>query len=334
MRRPSESTLRGREGADSVRNVVRVPIKWWALTAVALGVTASGSALAADGDAPTAPVTETPTETEPPKTAGATAYKRAKTAWSSGDMGAAEAFYREAIAKGGLAPDEVLESYVRLGTARLVLGRKDQALTAYRAAAVIDNAFTVPPEGGAKGEALAQAAKKDMSAVGTLVLGLSSPSKVKPGEAFTVRAKVDEAHAKVLTRVGLSARDGSTSKEIYLAGKPAQVVEFEVPAKAVLPGSTLIVRVDALDSHDNRLASAENRVEVTGTKVAVVVPPKGSANGSQPPKKDDGKSGGFFSSPWPYIVGGVLLAGAGATVVVLTRPTDDVTVGAVSVRAR
>lgn len=270
-------------------------------------------------------------ESEPPKTAGAAAEKRAKAAWSAGDMGGAEAFYREAIAKGGLAPDEVLESYVRLGTARLLLGRKDQALAAYKAAAVIDNAFTVPGEGGPKAEALAATAKKDMAAVGTLVLGLSSPSKVKAGEPFRVRAKVDDTHSRVLTRLGLSARDGSTGKETYLSGKPAAVVEFEVPAKAVLAGSTLVLRVDALDSHDNRLASAENRVEVTGNKAVVLAPPPKEAHTAAPSKKE---GGGFFSSPWTYIVGGALLAGAGATVFALTRPTDDVTVGAVSVRAR
>ncbi len=247
-------------------------------------------------------------------------------------MGAAEAFYREAIAKGGLAPDEVLESYVRLGTARLLLGRKDQALSAFKAAAVIDNAFSVPPEGGPKAETLATIAKKDMSQVGTLVLGLSSPSKVRANEVFRVRAKVDDTHSRVLTRLGLSAKDGSTGKEIYLSGKPAPVVEFEIPAKAVLAGSTLVLRIDALDSHDNRLASAENRVEVAGTKAVVVAPAGRSVPGADTGPKKEG--GGFFSSPWPYILGGALLAGAGATVIILTRPTDDVTVGPVAVRAR
>jgi len=322
--------LRGEEGADTVSGVERAASRWWIACTVGFGLMAPGSAFAAEDELPPT-AQEAPVEVEPPKSLGAAAEKRAKTAWAAGDMGAAEAFYREAIAKGGLAPDEVLESYVRLGTARLLLGRKDQALAAYKAAAVIDNAFTVPTEGGPKAETLATIAKKDMSAVGTLVLGLSSPSKVKPGESFRVRAKVDDTHSRVLTRLGLSAKDGSTGKEIYLAGKPAPVVEFEIPAKAVLAGSTLVVRVDALDSHDNRLASAENRIEVTGTKVVAVVPPP-KAGTTAPPAKKEG--GGFFSSPWTYIVGGALLAGAGATLFVLTRPTDDVTVGAVSVRAR
>jgi len=271
-------------------------------------------------------------EVEPPKAAGAPAEKRGKAAWAAGDMGAAEAFYREAIAKGGLAPDEVLESYVRLGTARLLLGRKEQALAAFKAAAVIDNAFSVPAEGGPKAETLATIAKKDMAQVGTLVLGLSSPSKVRANEPFRVRAKVDDTHSRVLTRLGLSVRDGSTGKEIYLSAKPGAIVELEVPAKVVLPGSTLVLRVDALDSHDNRLASAENRVEIAGNKAVVAAPPpKGPAGADAGTKKE---GGGFFSSPWPYIVGGVLLAGAGATLIILTRPTDDVTVGPVSVRAR
>lgn len=283
----------------------------------------------ADEKEPSPPAGERPVESEPPTPAGAPSYKKAKAAWASGDMATAEVFYREAIAKGGLAPDEVLESYVRLGTARLLLGRKDQALTAYRAAAVIDDAFDVPPEGGPRAVTLADAAKKDMSAVGSLVLGLTCPSRTKPGEAFTVRAKVDDNHARVLTRVGLSAKDGSTGREFYLAAKSAQTVEFEIPAKVVLPGSTLVVRVDALDSHDNRLASAASRVEVGGTKPA---PPAPVVAKSKPPPQKEPV--GFFRSPWTYIVGGAVLAGAGASVFLLTRPTDDVTIGAVSVRAR
>ncbi|HRH00088.1 MAG TPA: tetratricopeptide repeat protein [Polyangiaceae bacterium] len=299
----------------------------WTAYAVALGLTVAAPCWAADEEP--APSGERPTESEPPKATGAPSYKKAKSAWTSGDMATAEVFYREAIAKGGLAPDEVLESYVRLGTARLLLGRKDQALTAYRAAAVIDDAFDVPAEGGPRAVTLADTAKKDMASVGSLVLGLSCPSRAKPGEAFTVRAKVDDNHARVLTRVGLSAKDGSTGRELYFAAKSAQTVEFEIPAKAVLPGSTLVVRVDALDSHDNRLASAASRVEVSGTKPTP--PPPVVAKAKPPPKKEPVS---FFRSPWTYIVGGAVLAGAGASVFLLTRPTDDVTIGAVSVRAR
>ncbi|MBK8215553.1 MAG: hypothetical protein IPK71_17620 [Myxococcales bacterium] len=297
--------------------------------ACAVGFLAAAAPAWADGDSP--PTADAPTVSEPPKPAGVPAEKKGKAAWSAGDMGGAEVFYREAIAKGGLAPDEVLEAYVRLGTARLLLGRKEQALAAYKAAAVIDNAFSVPSEGGPKAETLATIAKKEMSAVGTLVLGLSAPSSVKGGKAFRVRAKIDDTHSRVLTRLGLSTKDGS-GKELYLSAKPAPVVEFEVPAESVVPGGTLVVRVDALDSHDNRLASAESRVEVTGTKPVVVAKgPEGTPAKPAPQKKE---GGGFFSSPWTYIVGGALLAGAGATVFILTRPGDDVTVGAVSVRAR
>jgi hypothetical protein len=50
--------------------------------------------------------------------------------------------------------------------------------------------------------------------------------------------------------------------------------------------------------------------------------------------KDDSKKGGFWSSPWPYVIGGVALAAGGAAVYVATRPTDDVAVGGAAVRVR
>ncbi len=307
----------------------------WARRFVFFGVTLTASARADEPEAG-APETGAPEAGAPagvlvgesPQPLGAASLKRARAAWSGNDMGSAEAFYREAIAKGGLAPDEVLEGYVRLGTARLLLGRKEQSLAAFRAAAVIDNAFETPPEAGAKGEQLALGAKKDMAGVGTLVVGISSPAQVKGGQPFSVRAKIDDSHSRIITRVALLARDGSSGKELYLISPPATVVDFEIPGSSVLPGSTLVLRVDAVDSHDNRLASAESRVEVAGAPVVVVLPKKPT---HEPARK---KEGSFFSSPWPYVLGGALLAGAGATIFMLTRPTDDVTIGTVGVRTR
>jgi hypothetical protein len=54
----------------------------------------------------------------------------------------------------------------------------------------------------------------------------------------------------------------------------------------------------------------------------------------EPIKKEDEKSGGFWSTAWPYVLGGVALAAGGAAVYLGTRPTDDVTVGAARVTTR
>jgi len=111
------------------------------------------------------------------------------------------------------------------------------------------------------------------------------------------------------------------------------------------------VRLDALDAHDNRGVSVEKKVKsgpapAEPVPVAVpVTPPPSSAQAKTAPDwskpvpepkkdKDDSKKGGFWSSPWPYVIGGVALAAGGAAVYVATRPTDDVAVGGAAVRVR
>ena len=81
---------------------------------------------------------------------GASALRQARTAWDHNALEAAEPHYREALEKGGLAPAEVLEGYVRLGSIRAALGRKDAAIAAFRAASVLDERFPVPTEAGAR----------------------------------------------------------------------------------------------------------------------------------------------------------------------------------------
>jgi hypothetical protein len=151
----------------------------------------------------------------------------------------------------------------------------------------------------------------------------------------------------------------------------------------VTPGAVLLVRLDALDAHDNRLASREQRVQVEGSPpppappaatVAVTSPPSSPSSASQtassasassgggepgkpalglfepiPPEsatrrsrsaadsdrdRPPGGGGGFWSSPWPYVIGGAALAAGGATVYLVTRPTDNVSVGSAQVQPR
>ncbi len=101
-----------------------------------------------------------------------------------------------------------------------------------------------------------------------------------------------------------------------------------------------MVHLDALDGHDNKLASSEGKITVGSAAAAV-------ANGSTPSHAKSGQgdeggasrekpkeSGGFWSSAWPWVIGGAIVAGAaGGTTWFLTRPTDDVNVGVPRVQA-
>jgi hypothetical protein len=242
---------------------------------------------------------------------GGPALRQARSAWDKGSLDTAEPLYREALEKGGLAPAEVLEGYVRLGSIRASHGKKDQAIAAFRAASILDATFAVPSEAGRKGPAYAAQAKKDTAKIGGIRLSLKAPKEASSGKAFTVTAELDSAHIPIVAKIGLVARDGTSGTQ------------------------------------GNRLASAEERVRVPEASSAGAVAAKRSDSGAgssssstsastSPPDADSGvrKGGGFWSSPWPYLIGGAALAGAGTAVYFGTRPTEQVSVGPIGVRTR
>ncbi|MBX3188364.1 MAG: hypothetical protein KF819_15205 [Labilithrix sp.] len=266
---------------------------------------------------------------------GAPALRQARAAWDKGALDTAEPLYREALERGGLAPGDVLEGYVRLGSIRASVGKKDQAIAAFRAAAILDAGFTVPSEAGPKGPVYAAQAKRDTARIGSIQLSIKAPREASSGKAFKVIASLDAAHIPIVTRISLVARDGTSAKEATAEAKPDETVELEVPSDVTLPNASLIVRVDALDRQNNRLASAEERVRVGDGPAASAAAPIVSVGGAPPSADADvRKGGGFWSSPWPYVIGGLALAGAGTAVYFGTRPPADVSVGQVGVRAR
>ena len=276
--------------------------------------------------------------------AGGPALRQARAAWDRGAIETAEPLYREALEKGGLAPPDVLEGYVRLGSIRASLGKKDQAIAAFRAASILDATFAVPIEAGPKGPTLAAQAKKDTAKIGSIQLTIKAPKETPSGKSFKVTAELDAAHVPIVAKIGLLARDGTSGKEVVAEAKPGETVELEVPSEATMPNASLLVRVDALDKQGNRLASAEERVRVPeGGAVAGASAgsassgPSASSTSSSPSPSGDTslrKGGSFWSSPWPYVVGGLALAGAGTAVYFGTRPSDQVSVGQVGVRAK
>ena len=268
---------------------------------------------------------------------GGAALRQARAAWDKGSIETAEPLYRDALEKGGLAPNEVLEGYVRLGSIRASLGKKDQAIAAFRAASILDSTFAVPTEAGPKGPSYAAQAKRDTAKIGSIQLSVRAPKDAAAGKSFKVTAVLDAAHIPIVAKIGLVARDGTSGKEVVAEAKAAESVDLDVASEVTMPNASVLVRVDALDKQGNRLATAEGRVRVGEGKgavaaVAATTTPAAGANASS----DSGvrKGGGFWSTPWPYIVGGLALAGAGTAVYFGTRSSDQVTVGQVGVRAR
>ena len=283
----------------------------------------------------------------PPPSAGADALAAARNAWARRHFRESEPLYKSALDHGGLAPSDTLDAYVHLGAARAQLGRKDLARAAFRQAALIDAHFQLPHEAGKQAARVATQAKHDEAKLGSIKLNATIPQSVPAGESFSVDSTLDARHAGVTAKIGIDARDPLSGKHWSSSDVAAATVHFEVPADVTLPGATLVVRVDALDPHDNRLATREQRVQVEALPapgiaalpaqpVAAATPAAFTFNtDSGSPSRDRSAShGGFWSSPWPYFLGGLVLAAGGAVTYFELHPTDDVSLGAARVTTR
>ncbi len=249
---------------------------------------------------------------------GGAALERAREAWAQSEFDVAETAYQEALDRGGLTRTETVECYAHLGAAHYITGHKDRAAAAFHIAAVIDPAFVVPPEAGKKATAIAD---KERKRAVTLTIDLTSPVKVEAGTAFAITVNLDAAQMALISRVGLFVRDPSTSKVYRFEETPQSAVHFRVPASMTLPGASLDVTVQVLDAHDNELATNATRVLVRGVPAV--------ATTDQPIA-----SGSFWKSPWPYLIGGALLAaGGGVGLYFALKPPTDVNIGAPRVQA-
>jgi len=274
---------------------------------------------------------------------GAATLVRANQAWSRKDYATSEVLFKQALDEGGLSMRDALDAYVRLGTARSILGKKDAALVAFRVAALIDKTFKVPAQGGARAIRLGTLARKQEAKFGVLVLRPEMPSSAPANEPFFVQVGMDPTHAAFLARVRVSVSDAAAGKNVAFEQPAASQLRFAVPGSAATPDSLLAVKVYGLDPHDNQVVTAEGRVQIQAAPVkeapVAAAPTKpaparpDALRPTPPPPKETSSSGGIFSSPWTYIIGGALLAGGAAGLYLATRPPDQVTVTNVHVQA-
>jgi hypothetical protein len=279
---------------------------------------------------------------------GRAAFDRARASWDKGDYDVAEPLYAEAIEKGGLPPADVLQAYIHLGSARAVLGKKAGALAAFKTAALLDFHFAVPPEAGKRATTSADQARRLEARVSPLAFHADIPTEVAAGDPAKIDVTLDASHAALPgSRIGVYAYDavrGSASQHTASV-RAAKAAHFELPKELSLPSATLHVRVDWLDVHANRLASAEEQIHVqpeanTAAKVPFValdVDParardaSGQDGQARKESHDDHTRTGFWHTAWPYILGGAALAAGGVALYFATRTGDDVNVSGVRV---
>ncbi len=229
--------------------------------------------------------------------------------WELGAITEAAPLYEKALAQGGMFPPDVVLAHARIGTVLAASGKKEAALNAFRVAAVIDPSFELPAESGPAAKKIYEEARKQAEKQGgKLQISVEAPEKVDAQKGFTVTAKLPEAFAPVVDKIGVEVRDTATQKAGYKADQAATAeVKFDIPAKHVSGGTTLIVRVSALDGSGNRWAIADTKVRVREGKTELVPASDLSDKGE---KDKPAKKGGFFSGPWPYaIAGAIVLAG-------------------------
>ena len=253
---------------------------------------------------------------------GTSALDRARAAWAQADFEVAESAYAEAVTRGALGRTELIESYAYLGASRSIVGNKEGALVAFRLAASVDPAFEVPAEAGKKAAALADTARKHATA---LKLEATAPEHVASGAPFAVTTLIEPSQLALIARVGLLVRDRSGAVIYRFEDAPGAAVTFRVPGAMVNPGGDLSVRVDALDTHDNQLAVSEVRVTVSAAPVAAMGPESARVTGAV--------GGGFWHTPWPWVIGGALAAVGGAGVYLVLRAPSEVNLGAARVQA-
>lgn len=294
--------------ADTLETVQLSPIRAHGLRVFALGV----GVLFASANAHAAP--------------GTAALTHARQAWEDGEFDKAERDYQQALEEGGLDRAATLECYVHIGAIRAVLGKKADSVVAFRNALLIDENFTVPPEAGKKAIALAEAARHQRGRVGMLHLDVSVPDEVASGAPFAVNVLMDAAQAVLVARFALHVKDATTHKSFSAEEGAGSITHFRVPANMTLPRASLQIEVDALDNHDNQLTTGEAHTTVRGTPVHEGALESGSGHHESGDVSKSG--GGFWSTAWPYVIGGVVLAAGAATgMYFLLKPPDQVSIG-------
>jgi hypothetical protein len=310
-------------GTDSLNSIVRSFLPSRAVlvrtgVAVVVLATSAGSVQAQTAESPLSPT---------------------HAAWDSGDFDRVPDLCQKALARGGLAKADALDAYTRLGAALAIAGgsHRKAAIAAFRKAALIDPTFKVPPEAGKKAAALAEIARHQQARAGSLSLAIQvegTGADVESGASFGIDVSFTPVRGTPVTAVTLDATDTLAARTFEQRAPATARTHFDVPKRLTMPDASLLLRVHARDSNDNELAETEKRVHVAPAPPVLASGPMAALTAPASASKEDRSTshGGFWSSPWPYVIGGAALAAGGVTTWVLTRPTADVNVGAVSVQ--
>lgn len=252
------------------------------------------------------------------------AFGQADAAWHTGELEKSKELYEQALAEGGLEPNDVVTAHSRVGTVKAALNDTNGALSAFRVAAAIDPNFELPPESGPKAKKLFTQARKEAAAQGEkLAITLKVPDTIPARQGFTLETEIPPGFAVLVSEVVVSIEDPVTGKKWKRKKGAEPSLTFDFPKRVAVSGARLKVKAAAVDAQNNNWTVTEGKIRVEGLRDSEggMDEPVPDEPKPKPKEKED-----FFSGPIPWIVGGALIVG-GIVLYAVTRPPDEVTVG-------
>lgn len=250
-------------------------------------------------------------------------YAQAEAAWHEGMLEESRALYEQAMAEGGLFPQEVVIAYSRIGTVKAALKDEQGALSDFRVAAAIDPKFELPADSGPIAKKLYTQARGEAAAQGeALSLTLELPKLLPVAKEFQVGTSIPEGFAVLVAEVVVTIEDPVSGKK-WRRRKPAEPkLEFAFPDRVAIKGAKLKVTAAAVDAHDNAWVMAWGELVVEGER-ALATMEAGEVDpfAKDEPATDQRSRKKLLKGPMPWIVaGGVVLIGGTIAVVAATRP--------------
>ncbi len=273
----------------------------------------------------------TPSSTSAPKS-GATELARGHAAWLRGEFDSAEFLFNAAITKGHLKKAELVDAWSSLGAARTVRGNKEGALTAFRRAATLEPKFPVADEAGKRASQLADQARAETKEA--LEFRIEFANDIRPNEPFSVNVTMHASHMAYVSRVVTTATLAPAAKSIEFP--PSEKMSFQLPKEFAVVDTVTTVDVRGFDVHDNEVIVDRFRVMPKAPiKAKRPVDANDRIVAGEPPKPEAKPGKPFFSTAWPWVIGGTLVAGAAAGFLFYQfGPAQSVTLQEISVVPR
>jgi hypothetical protein len=240
-----------------------------------------------------------------PARADTTPLDEARQAVESSDYVTARTLLAKALESGGAQPDELAEIYKLSGIVEAALGNTNEATVNFRKWLALDPKAMLPVGTSPKITRPFDAARKQMQKLETKTETSADPPRIT---LVIASDPIGITHARVVVSV-----DGKPEKAVD--GDGSGKITIELPR-----GHRLDLRVEALDSHGNRvvvLGSSDVPIVIIGKEPGPPPPPPNPGHPVVSPPKLVVKSEPAHPRPlwarwWLWGVGTVAVAGVGA----------------------